>query len=60
MERTYWIPLIGGLMVAVVLAIPAGLGDWSAAAVHGILFASIVTAAVLFALTDRGQRSSHR
>jgi hypothetical protein len=42
------------------LAIPAGLGDWSAPALYACVLAGIVTAGVLFALTDRDQRSKHR
>jgi len=58
MQRN-WIPPLGGALVLIVLAVLAGLGDWSAPAIYGSLLAGIVTAAVLFALTDRGERSSH-
>lgn len=51
--RTYSIPALGGLIVGIGLAIPAGLGEWSAGAIYGILLASIVTAAVLFVVMDR-------
>jgi len=60
MAHTGWIPPLGGALVLLVLAVLAGLGEWSAPAIYACLFAGIITWAVLFAITDRGQRSSHR
>lgn len=59
MARSSWIPPLGGALVLIVLAVLAGLGEWSAPALYACLFAGIVTWAVLFALTDRGRPSSH-
>jgi succinate dehydrogenase hydrophobic anchor subunit len=52
------IPEIGGLTVAIVAGVLAGLGDWSATAVTGALYGSIVVWGVLLALTSRGGDSS--
>ncbi|MGH2781246.1 MAG: hypothetical protein ACRDL0_14405 [Thermoleophilaceae bacterium] len=59
MKRAKWIPPVGGFAVAIALTIPAGLGDWSAIAVYGIMFAGVFTWAALFAFTE-GKGSSSR
>jgi uncharacterized membrane protein YjjP (DUF1212 family) len=60
MRYRKWIPAIGSGMVALVLSVAAGLGDWSAIAVYGCLFVSVATWVVLFGITDDGQGSSQR
>lgn len=57
--RRSWIPPLGGSAVAVILAVPAGLGDWSAPALYACVLVGIVAAGVLFALTDGDEPSNH-
>ena len=43
-----------------ILAVPAGLGDWSAPALYASVLAGIVAAGLLSALINRDQPSKHR
>jgi hypothetical protein len=52
-RRRYSVPALGGLIVAIGLAIPASLENWSAPAVYGIVLVSIVTAAIMFVRLER-------
>jgi hypothetical protein len=60
MRRSTWIPWTGGFAVVIGLGIPAGVYDWSAPAVYGVLFVSSLTWATLLAFTDGGGRPSSR
>lgn len=51
-------PVLGGLLVATCLTIPASLEGWSPTAVYGVALASLVTAAFLFVFTDRRQEAA--
>jgi hypothetical protein len=60
MLPTKWIPPLGGLIVLLILSLFAGIGDWSATAVYGVLFAGLVTWAVLLGITERDEPPSQR
>lgn len=55
MRLKKWIPPLGGGIVAFGLGAAAGLGDWSAPAIYGCLFAALIVWVVLFAFTDEVQ-----
>ncbi|MDQ3647389.1 MAG: hypothetical protein M3433_02165 [Actinomycetota bacterium] len=52
-------PVIGALMVALVGAVAAGAGDWSAPAFYAVGFVALATYFALLTWAERSRRRPH-